>query len=206
MKIDMKRFKRGLYNEVTEKKYFLPFLVKIEEIYENLLQMPNSDKVRFISEDIVAQWVKEKDYEKVVGSLIYEIYSRLKFLFYTNIFKAIKLIEGLITMYNSKNYLGWILLGRSVLEHSAVLYYFFKKLQNMNLLRNSYVLNELEQIESILIQYTNGSRFDWDTLLLSGNTDKLTKEYNPNKANKKAVNICDFLKLFPTIKPPPDIT
>jgi hypothetical protein len=188
----MELFKKGLYSSEAENKFILPLLDKIEEITSFLKQFPPSDKVRLFPESVTEQWIQAKDHEHVIGSLIYEIYNRIKFLFYTSIFKAAKLSEALVLMYNTRNYLGWTLIGRSVIEHSAVLYYFSKKLQNINLFRNIFKISELEQIENALIQYSHGSRFDWDTLL-SANISKLTKDYNPTEDNKKAVNISTAL-------------
>ena len=188
----MALFQRGLFPPETESKYLLPFLSKIEALDEFLLQIPTSDKVRFFSELTVQQWLEERDFDKVIGSLLYEIYNRLKFLLLTAVFKTQKLIEGLVLMYNSRNYLGWTLVGRSVLEHSAVLHYFSTRLETLNMRRTTYKMSEVRQIEDLLIQYSHGTRFNWNALL-AGDTTILQKNYQPGEDNKRAVNVLTAL-------------
>lgn len=95
----------------------LSHLSQVEKLHDFFSKFPRSDVFRSS-----APLATEDELEKRVALLAYRIYNQLKFFSVITSFKTIKLIAALAHMYNSENYLGWPLAGRSVIEHSAVAY------------------------------------------------------------------------------------
>jgi hypothetical protein len=105
-------FVRNFYDKDIETKYFEPLLAEIERIRSGLASMPTETSLNFIKNSAMQRWLEEGGHEKIVGTVIFEIFNRLQFSWLSNIFKTISLIDALELMYNAKNYLGWVLEGR----------------------------------------------------------------------------------------------
>ncbi|PFE65790.1 hypothetical protein CN316_22120, partial [Bacillus cereus] len=112
---------------------------------------------------------------------------------HTHIYKTIKLIEALRSMYNEKNYLGWVAIGRSVIEHSAVFFYFVEKLKKENIGGTAFTISQLKKIENLLIKHTNGTSFDWNKLL-DGEIDNIQPKYQPEDKNHKPVHVHEAIR------------
>ena len=176
-------FSRGYYEN---EKGTLPDLEKIEEIYDILLKFPQSDKMQFFS---VEEHTKIAEKDNLIESSMYlfsDAFNMLKFFFYTNIYKPTNLTKGLIQAYNSQNYLVWIILSRSLLEYSAVFYYYKKKICELNIQSTSIKFSELQEFEKILLKFVHGTRFNWQSFT-QGKLEELPKEDSENHTS--AVNI-----------------
>ncbi|MBC2683852.1 hypothetical protein HAU06_06680 [Bacillus toyonensis] len=189
----MKLFSRDLYEDEFTQIYLNPNLQIIEDVYNSFIQMPEKEEVRFFAEISIEGVYDSEKLKEAAFKMIYEIYSRTKFLFYTHIYKTIKLIEALRSMYNEKNYLGWGAIGRSVIEHSAVFFYFVEKLKKENIGGTTFTISQLKKVENLLIKYTNGTSFDWDKLL-DGEFENIQLKYQPEDKNHKPVHVHDAIR------------
>lgn len=87
--------------------------------------------------------------------------------------------SGLISSINNKDFLSYALLGRSLIEHTAVIRYYHnlivKNIQE-SVKRGAVSEVEIKKLIEILDKHIRGHRFDWDTYF-KGDFEKLTKEY-----------------------------
>src|SRR6185503_14296037 len=184
------RFTRQLYEK--EEKYLLPYLESIEGLYCHLVRLPTDDIARFIPDADLEAALARHDRQTVGIQVVSDIFNHLKFFWYTNTFKVIKLIEALISSYNQQNYLAWTLVARSTLEYSAVFYYFHKKLDELSPCNPSFTISQLQDIVGLLKRYSHGTRFNW-TSLLTGTLDELLKNHKPSAEFPEAVNVLTAL-------------
>ncbi len=124
----------------------------------------------------------------------------MQFLLFTNLFKWIKYIESLIYSWNTQNYLGWILFGRATIELCAVYNYFDQKLDKFDLLKTDYTQEELQGIENIFIQYSHGTRFDWNALI-EGDFEKLKKKFEAKGEFRQAINVLTTIDKLRKLRP-----
>jgi hypothetical protein len=178
--------KRGLYQD--EELVILPAIQQIELAYDILLKLPTSDSASFYTSAAHQEAAKRNDYDASCLQLFLDCYNWFKFFFYTNVFKTEKLAESLIQSYNSQNYLAWVVLARSSLEYSAVFHYFLKKLKSFTLLGPAFAASHLQGFDSLMVQYAQGTRFNWQDLM-SGNIEALTKSFAKDESRPQAVNV-----------------
>jgi hypothetical protein len=186
-------FVRNLYNRDIEAKHFEPLLAEIERIRSGLASMPLQTSLDFIKNPAMERWLAKEGSNKIVGTIVFGIFNRLQFFWFTSIFKTINLIDALELMYNSKNYIGWVLVGRSIIEHCAVFNYYTQKFLGTDPGRNDFSLSELKAMEDIMIQYSHGTRCNWHDLL-AGDLTGFNKNPNEAVAGRSAVNIITALK------------
>jgi len=184
-------FKRGLY--VDEAKYLLRSIEVIEGLYEHLLRFPSNDETRFFTLSDHENAVKSGDAEQAAFHLFFDAYNWLKFFWYTNLYKGTKICEGLIDAYNNQNYLVWIILTRSLVEYSAVFYYYHNKVKQLQLDGPHFKGSQLETFENLMLQYARGTRFNWDELL-RGDMDSLAKTFDSVIDAPNAVNVLTAIK------------
>ncbi|PFE58954.1 hypothetical protein CN316_29360, partial [Bacillus cereus] len=79
----MKLFSRDLYEEEFTQTYLNPNLQTIEDIYNLFIQIPEKEEVRFFAEISIEEVYDTEKLKEVTSKMIYEIYSRIKFLFHT---------------------------------------------------------------------------------------------------------------------------
>lgn len=195
------KFDRSIFPAETISNYFAKYLDQIEKLYNDFSKMPNSQTIYFLSENEFKKLLNDpKQIREATAYIVYEIYYRFQFLFFTNLFKLLKYIESLIYSWNSKNYLGWILFGRSAIELCAVFAFFDQKLKAYNPLRTDFTYDEIKKIENILIQYSHGTRFDWDSLI-GGDFDKLKEKFEAKGEFRQAVNVLTTIDKLPKIRP-----
>jgi hypothetical protein len=143
-------FARNLYDKDTEAKHFEPLLAEIERIRSGLASMPLDTSLDFIKNSAMQGWLDQDGPKKVVGTIVFEIFNRLQFFLFSSIFKTINLIDALELMYNAKNYLGWVLIGRSIIEHCAIFNYYTNKFLDTNPCHNDFSISELKAMEDIM--------------------------------------------------------
>jgi hypothetical protein len=186
-------FVRNLYDKDIETKYFEPLLAEIERIRSGLASMPAETSLNFIKNSAMQRWLEEGGHEKIVGTVIFEIFNRLQFFWLSNIFKTINLIDALELMYNAKNCLGWVLIGRSIIEQCAIFNYYTNKFLDINPCRNDFSISELKAMEDLMIQYSHATRCNWPALI-AGDLASFNKNPNDAAAGNKAVHINTALK------------
>lgn len=188
MQTQAKLFRRGQFAEDSEKQHFEPFLVQLEKVYDHFSAMPSHSTVTIVSDALFKSWCADpSQFKKVVTAVVVDISNRLRFFFFSHIYKMLKLTESLAESWNSYNYLGWVLFARASLELSAVFHYYQSKLAKLDLVRTDYSYDDLVEIESTLIKYSHGTRFDWDALI-AGDIDALRSKVKPTDATH-AVNV-----------------
>jgi hypothetical protein len=180
------RFTRRLYQ--GEAQYLLGSMETIERLYDTLLKFPSFDEARFFSLSDHQKAVESGDAEKAAFHLIFDAYNWLKFFWYTNLYKASKLAEGLIDAYNKQNHLVWVILTRSLVEYSAVFYYYQSKTKQFEISGPSFKGSQLKGFEDLMIQYAHGTRFNWNDLF-SGDLDSLAKTYAAVQGAPSAINV-----------------
>lgn len=180
------RFTRGLYE--GEARYLLGSIETIERLYDTLLKFPSSDEARFFTLSDHQKAVESGDAERAAFHLLFDAYNWLKFFWYTNLYKATKLSEGLIDAYNKKNYLVWVILTRSIVEYSAVFYYYHNKTKQLEINGPPFKISQLKGFEDLMIQYAHGTRFNWDNLF-TGSLEELAKTYASALEAPSAVNV-----------------
>jgi len=112
-------------------------------------------------------------------------------IFATFVIKIAQLSESIIIAINRSDYLSYALAGRSLIEHTAMLWYYiqikylplFKK-KNLN-------YSDLKKLIDIDDKYFRGSRFDWESFLFKNY--KKMKENAIKKLKKHKVEI-DFIQ------------
>ncbi len=180
------RFARGLYE--IEERHLLPHIEAIERVYEVLTSLPPSDEIRFAGSAQRRAAVQRTDPQETSLILFADIYNWLKFFWYTNVFKARMLVEGLIPSYNAQNYLVWSILVRSAVEYAAVFCYFKCKLDRLQLSGPVFKLADLKELEEHLVGYAQGTRFNWDALM-AGDVEAMKASKDSSEGRPKAVNI-----------------
>jgi hypothetical protein len=122
-------FTRGIYE--GEERYLIRNIEQIERMYDFLLQLPASDEAHFFSLADHKKVVESGDARTAVFHLLSDAYNWLKLFVYTNSYKVTRITEGLVDAYNRQNYLVWLVLTRSLIEYSAVFYYYHSKTQDL---------------------------------------------------------------------------
>lgn len=184
----MKNFHRNLYDRKMESQHFEPLLAEIERIRSGLRGYPEKTNLDFIRNSAMKEWLKQDGRKKIVGTVVFEIFNRMQFIIYTNIYKTVNAIDALTLMYNEKNYLGWILIGRFIIEQCAVFNYYVTNILAMKPCRNEFLISELENLESLLTSYSHGSRCNW-AALLSGDISNFNQNPHETIKGKSAINI-----------------
>lgn len=183
-------FTRGLYE--IEAEQLVPTLEKIEVIYDNLRQLPDHDEARFFSRAQHEEAAAKGDREIGSQYVLFDAFNWLKFLWYTNIFKTIKLVDGLVHAYNTGNHLVWNILARSTAEYSAVFYYYKKKLDQLDIDGPEFKASQLQAFEDLMLKYAHGTRFNWNDLI-QGNVEKLAQTFADVESQPSAVNVLTAL-------------
>jgi hypothetical protein len=187
--MDNLKFDRSIFSADSIDKYFEKYISQIENLYHNFSKVPEKYTIYFLSEKEFKKLLNNpKKIQEATAHIVHEIYGRLQFLLFTNLFKWIKYIESLVYSWNTQNYLGWVLFGRATIELCAVFNYFDQKLNKFDLLKTDYTQEELQSIENILIQYSHGTRFDWDALI-EGNFEKLKEMFEAKGEFRQAINV-----------------
>jgi hypothetical protein len=187
--MNIMKFNRSIFPADSVEKYFETYLCQIEKLYHDFSKMPERQTIYFLSEKEFKKLLKNpQKIKEATAYIVYEVYNRFQFLFFTNLFKLLKYIESLIYSWNSQNYLGWVLFGRAVIELCAVFNYFDQKLNKYDLLRTDFTHEEISNIENILIQYSHGTRFDWNALI-EGDFEKLKQEFEAKGEFRQATNV-----------------
>src|SRR5690606_4646204 len=94
-------------------------------LYSEFSKLPDNHTLYFLGEEEFERILKNpKSVKEAPAYILNEVYFRIQFLFFTNLFKFLKYIESLINSWNSRNYLGWVLFGRAVIELCSVYNYF----------------------------------------------------------------------------------
>ena len=184
-------FKRGLYQD--EENVIIPTLEKIEMIYDALQRLPDKDEARFFS---LVQHKYAAEHLSVQESNLYLIsdaYNWLKFFWYANIYKTIKLIDGLIYAYNNQNHLTWMILSRAICEYSAVFYYYKKNIDNFKISSQTIKLSQYKELDGWMLKFTRGTRFNWAELF-QGDIEKLAETYSFINEKSTAVNVLTALE------------
>jgi len=195
------KFDRSVFSQQIIQAYFEKDLSQIEKLYSDFSKISDNQTLYFISEEEFQRVLKNpKKVKEALGHIINEIYFRFQFLFFTNLFKFLKHIESLIYSWNSNNYLGWVLFGRSVIELCAVFNHFDVKLKKYDPIRTNYSVDEIQKIEDILIEYSHGTRFDWDSLI-KGDFEKLKKEFTAKGELKQAINVLTAIDKLTKLRP-----
>ena len=195
------KFDRTIFPQDSIKNFFETDLLQIEKLYFDFSRLPDNQTIYFISEEEFNRIVKDpKKVNESPAFIFNEIYYRFQFLFFTNLFKFLKYIESLIYSWNSKNYLGWVLFGRSIIELCAVYNYFDQKLKRFNPLKTDFTIEEIQNIEETLIQYSHGTRFDWNSLI-EGNFEKLKENFEASGESRHAVNVLTAIDKLKSLRP-----
>ncbi|MBI4838438.1 MAG: hypothetical protein HY806_04720 [Nitrospirae bacterium] len=97
-----------------------------------------------------------------------------------SIYSKISIVtSGLISSINNKDFLSYALLGRSLIEHTAVIRYYHnlivKNIQEP-VKKGDISEVEIKKLIEILDKHIKCHRFDWDTYL-KGDFEKLTEKY-----------------------------
>lgn len=194
-------FDRSVFPQERIEAYFEKDLAQIEKLYLDFSKVADNQTLYFLSEQEFQRVLKDPDKVKeALGHIVNEVYFRFQFLFYVNLFKLLKHIESLMQSWNSKNYLGWVLFGRSVIELCAVFNHFHVRINKHNPVRTDFTADEIQQIEDILIEYSHGTRFDWDSLV-KGDLESLKKEFAAKGDLKQAVNVLKAIDKLTKLKP-----
>ncbi|MGH8065277.1 MAG: hypothetical protein ACRERE_08575 [Candidatus Entotheonellia bacterium] len=104
-------FDRKLYDGDIEAKYFEPLLAEIERKRSGLAALPTETSLKFIKNSAMQRWLEQGGHDKTAGTLIFEIFNRMQFFWFSSVYKCLNLIDALAVMYNARNYLGWVLIG-----------------------------------------------------------------------------------------------
>jgi hypothetical protein len=183
-----KHFIRGKYRD--EDRIIGPSLDAIENAYDILLALPDSDSASFISMDSHRKSSEEGDLNKVWMNVFVDNYNWLKFFWWSSALKTRQLTASLIELYNSDSYLPWLILARSTLEYAAVSYHFVRKIDRNRLMGPHFRAGDLMAFEDVMKQYAHGSRFNWKRLL-AGDLTNLQSDLFPEQS--KAVNVLTAL-------------
>lgn len=195
------KFDRSVFPADSVEKYFKTYLDQIEKLYNDFSKMPERQTIYFLSEKEFKKLLSNpKKIKEATAYIVYEVYYRFQFLFFTNLFKFLRYTESLIYSWNSQNYLGWVLFGRAVIELCAVFNYFDQKLKTHDLLRTDFTHEEIRNIEDILIQYSHGTRFDWNSLI-EGDFEKLKKKFEAKGEFRQAINVLTTIDKLKKVRP-----
>ena len=180
-----KHFTRGKYRD--EERIIGPSLDAIENAYDVLCALPEYDSVTFFRLEDHQKAADANDLQKGFFYLFLDVFNWLKFFWYTSAYKTRQLTTSLISAYNTDNFLGWMVLGRSTLEYAAVSYYFVKKIKQLQLDGPHFAASQIKSLEDSMLQYAHGTRFDWQALL-SGDRERMTQKFS-SSASQQAVNV-----------------
>jgi len=195
------KFDRSIFPAHTVENYFEKNLIEIEKLYSEFSKAPDNYSLYFLSEEEFGRILRNpKKVQEAPAHIINEVYFRIQFFFFTNLFKFLKYIESIIASWNSKNYLGWVLFGRAAIELCAVYNHFYIKLKECNLIRTDFTIEEIQKIEDILIQYSHGTRFDWNALI-AGDVDKLKDKFEAKGEFRQATNILTTIDRLSKLRP-----
>lgn len=173
-------------------------LLEIETLYNAFLNsLPTKESLRLY--DLPESFNSVTDAELGLGAVIFNVFERLKFFFWSNVYKTRNLIEGLATSLDTENYLTWVLIARSVLEHSAIFASYAQRLDREGVSRGEFDVHTLDALHRCLYQYTNGTRFNWNALL-RGELSELKKKYEPPEEDR-ALNVLTALKHSTRVRP-----
>lgn len=78
--------------------------------------------------------------------------------------------------------------------------YFDQKLKTHDLLRTDFTHEEIRNIEDILIQYSHGTRFDWNSLI-EGDFEKLKKKFEAKGEFRQAINVVTTIDKLKKVRP-----
>jgi hypothetical protein len=170
----------------------LPHVDTLESMYDILTKFPDKDEARFFSVAAHQLAADEGNRDKAVTLLLSDLFNWMKLFFYTNAFKARKLLDGLVHAHNTKNYLVWALLSRSTMEYSAVLYYFKRKMDQYEVKGPLLMASKLQALEDVVLQFAHGTRLNW-TDLLKGDVVALKKSIGSAADEPSAVNVLTAL-------------
>jgi hypothetical protein len=195
------KFERSIFSPQKIQDFFETDLSQIEKLYSDFSKLSENQTLYFLSEEEFQRVLKNPEKVKeALGHIINEVYFRFQFLFFINLFKFLKHIESLIYSWNNNNYLGWVLFGRSVIELCAVFNHFYMKLKKYDPIRTDYTVEEIQTIEEILLEYSHGTRFDWDSLII-GDFDKLKEEFTAKGELKQAINVLTAIDKLTKLRP-----
>jgi len=181
---------RGLYE--IENEFLLPYMEAIEYSYGALVQLPPSVDVRF-AEPSFRREIAEQGDRAAEYSLLADLYNWFKFFVFTTGYKTRQLTEGLFFAYNASNYLTWVTLARSVVEHAAVFCYFASKTDELELSGPHLKASHLKRLDELLTAYAQGTRFNWDALM-NGDVDSIEASYDKSAGRPRAVNVLTALR------------
>jgi hypothetical protein len=182
-------FIRGKYRD--EQIIIAPSLDAIEKAYDVLLAVPERDSADWFGVRDTKAAADTGNLQLMAWHLFWDAYNWLKFFWYSSAYKARQLTAALIHSYNTDNLLSWAILGRSSLEYAAITHYFAKKVAEADLKGPNFALSQLKLLEDAMLNYANGSRFNWTDLLV-GNIDNLRLKFEPTGASK-AINVMTAL-------------
>ncbi len=107
------------------------------------------------------------------------------------------LCQSLIQSINIENYLLYGLIGRSIIEHTAILRYYITAkmlpLVETALEDGKVTIEEIEEIIPWLEKHLTGQRFDWN-IFLEDYFDELNKVQSGNLLKNPQVNVLTCLK------------
>ena len=163
--------------------------------------MPDNQTLYFLSEEEFGRILSNPKEAANAPAIIHnEVYFRFQFLLFTNLYKFLKYIESLIYSWNNENYLGWVLFGRATIELCAIYNHFDSKLRKYDLSKTDFRIEEIQELERILIQYSHRTRFDWDALI-KGDFDKLKEKFKAENEFHQAINVLTTIDKLSKLRP-----
>ena len=72
--------------------------------------------------------------------------------------------------------------------------------EKLILLRTDFTHEEIQSIENILIQYSHGTRFDWNALI-EGDFEKLKKKFEAKGEFRQAINVLTTIDKLKKLRP-----
>jgi hypothetical protein len=188
----MSRFSRGLYSAEVESEYITQYLDTLDGIIVALAVFPERHEIPYLEERSLAKRASmlppEERNRVFVGMVATNILAFLEFFIFSNVLRVKLILKALTASYNDKNYLAWTLLCRSAVEHCAAFSNYKGKLDQLKMERNGFSTAELQEIEKVLLEYIQGTRYDWKELLEGRDPGE------PKKTFPMAVNVVTALK------------
>lgn len=182
----MSRFSRGLYSVEVESAYIAPYLDALDEIIAALTVFPERHEIPYLEERSLATRAlglpPDERTRVFVGMLATNILAFLEFFMFSNVLRVKLILKALSGAFNDRNYLAWTLLCRSAVEHCAVFSHYKTKLDQKQMQRGRFSTVDLEEIETVLKEYVQGTRYDWKELL-EGKDPGEPKKTFPNAVN-----------------------
>lgn len=129
----------------------------------------------------------------------------LNILWSVHVSKFSELCQALIDAVNRQEFITYGLIGRSLIEHAAVMRYYFRQ-HIRPMVKDAMIAGSLsgKQFRAIILEldlFLRGRRFNWEAFL-AGKFDELLSKKNDTAAEMKQVNVLTCVEKWANEVPP----